>query len=165
MEIADNTIVEVACQKEEKKQCFIEQAKKQLEASKKKIDFIDIERLESSLNVRNYLVFFTMITGIYHERSVDDLTQLSNQMGIKNLLDREMNSLSRAEKIKVRCLASYLKKINCLVSKDILLDLEPAQKESIIGFLKKYFRREDCFCLLFESDYSDCEKVDKTYKI
>lgn len=182
LEIENTGIVEIVCENADKKKDLIElvtgtkvnsgvcvlediDTKHHLDEYKRKIDIIDIDRVDSTLNVRNYLVFYTMVTGIYSDKTMDELTQLFYQMGIEDLVDKPLNDLNKAEKIKIRCLASYLKKINCLVGKDLLEDLEPWQKECVLSILKKYFGDNHCLCLLFESNSPEEKNVDAVFMI
>lgn len=168
LEIENNGIIEIVCENTDKKKDLIElitgtQVKRgvcvlgdvntehHLDEYRRKVDIIDVDRVDSTLNVRNYLVFYTMVTGVYYDKTIDELTQLFREIGIEDLLDKPLNDLNKVEKIRVRCLAAYMKQINCLVGKDMLEDLEPRQKESVISFLKKYFHKNECLCLLFEN--------------
>lgn len=182
LEIEDNGIVEIVCENPDKKKDLIElitgtQVKRgvcvlgnvntqhDLDEYKRKVDMIDIDRVDSTLNVKNYLVFYTMVTGVYHDETIEELTQLFYQIGIEDLLDKSLNDLNKVEKIKVRCLASYLKQINCLVGKDLLEDLEPKQKECVLSFLKECFRKKQCLCLLFENVRGYEKNMDAVFMI
>lgn len=122
-----------------------------LAAYRKKIDIIDMDRLESGLSVKNYLIFYAMVISVYGEDTLEKLEALFVRMEMGNLWDKPMNRLSKEEKIKVRCLAAHLKQIHCLVGKDLLEDLSSTQKERVIRFLNEIFGENHCFCVLFES--------------
>lgn len=116
----------------------------------KKIDVIDIAKIESNLTVKNYIVFYAMVTGVYHDKTIAELTSLLIQNEMGDVLDTVVNKLSNIEKIKVRGIAAYMKQINCLVGKEILDELEEMQRKEIMEFLEKNFVKNDCSCLLFE---------------
>ena len=134
LEIEDNGIIQIVCENADKKKDFIElvtgtrvekglcvlgdvDTKHHLKEYKKKVDLIDIEKVDSTLNVKNYLVFYTMVTGVYHNQTIEEMTQLFQRIDMEKILDKTLNDLSRLEKIKVRCLAAYLKQINCSLIK------------------------------------------------
>lgn len=182
LEIEDSGIVEIICKNVEKKKdlidlisgaqvtsgtCILEDVNtnQHLSEYKKIVDIIDLDRVDSTLSVRNYLVFFTMITGVYCDRTLDELTQLFVQNGIEDLLDKTLNELNREEKIKVRCLAAYIKGIRCLVGKELLENMEKKQRECMISFLKKYFCENQCLCILFENIYLQEHGIDATFVI
>lgn len=117
----------------------------------KKVDTIDLKKLNSTLTVKDYVVFYAMITGIYNDRTIEELTSLLTQNHMGHLLHTPVNALSNIEKIKVRCIAAYLKQISCIVGKDLLSELDPMQKVAFYGFLEEYFIKNNCLCLLIDS--------------
>lgn len=125
--------------------------KEHLKEYKKMVDVIDIEKIDSTLTVKNYIVFYAMVTGIYSDKTIDKLTELLLQNGMENVLDMPVNALSDMEKIKVRCLAAYMKHISCLVGKGLLDCLEQMQKDTFYDFLREYFIQNQCMCLLFDN--------------
>lgn len=125
--------------------------KEHLREYKKMVDVIDIEKIDSTLTVKNYIVFYAMITGIYSDKTIDKLTELLLQNGMESVLDMPVNALSNMEKIKVRCLAAYMKHISCLVGKGLLDCLEKMQKDTFYAFLSEYFVQNQCMCLLFDN--------------
>lgn len=183
LEIENNGIIQIVCENADKKKDLIElvtgiqvergvcvlgevDTKNHLKEYKRKVDLIDIDKVNSTLNVKNYLVFYTMVTGVYHNQTIDEMTQLFHRIDMEDILDKPLNDLSRMEKIKVRCLAAYMKQITCLVGKDILEDLELKQKENIISFLGEYFRKNHCLCLLIENHQLQTEEnVDAVFVI
>lgn len=126
--------------------------KEHLKEYKKMVDIIDIEKIDSTLSVKNYIVFYTMITGIYSDKTIDKLTELLLQNEMENMLDMPVNALSNMEKIKVRCMAAYMKHISCLVGKGLLDCLEQIQEETFYVFLREYFIQNQCLCLLFDDE-------------
>ncbi len=183
LEMENNGIVEIVCENEEKRRDLMElvtgtqvergvcvlgdvDTKHQLKEYKKKVDMVDPDKVDSTLSVQNYLVFYAMVTGAYHNETIEEMTQLFQTIGLEELLDKPINDISRIEKIKVRCLAAYMKRITCLVGKNLLDELEPEQKENIISFLGEYFRKNQCLCLLFENQkWQIKEKVDEVFVI
>ena len=125
--------------------------KEHLKEYKKKVDVIDLDKVDSDLTVKNYLVFYAMVTGIYHEEIVDNLKALLRRNDMGEILDTPVNKLNNIEKIKVRCLAAYMKHISCLVGKGLLDGLEQVQRETFYAFLKEYFTRNQCLCVLFDN--------------
>lgn len=183
LEMEDRGIIQIVCENVDKKKDFIElvtgtrvekglcvlgdvDTKHHLKEYKKKVDLVDIEKVNSTLNVKSYLVFYTMVTGVYHNQTIEEMTQLFQRIDMEKILDKTLNDLSRLEKIKVRCLAAYLKQITCLIGKDLLEDLEPEQKQNVISFLEEYFRKKHCLCLLVEKHQIQAEEnVDAVFKI
>ncbi len=181
LDMEDDGIVNIVCNNAEQKQALIElvsglQVKQgvcvlkdmdtihHLNEYKKKVDVIDIDKVDSTLSVKNYLVFYTMVTGVYRDKTIEEFTQLCEQSGLKDLLDKPINDLDKQDKIKVRCFAAYLKKIDCLVGKDLFVDLECRQKDNILSFISEYFRKKHCLCLLFESSrLQTAESIDAVY--
>lgn len=167
LELANDGIVEIVCEDEDKKKDLIElisgmqvehgscrmgdiATDTHLKEYKKMVDLIDMDRVESTLSVKDYLVFYAMVKGIYEDGMSEAFTELLRQMDMPDVVEKQLNTLSRLEKIKVRAVASYLKKVNCLVCKDVLEELEFTQQRNVISFLKDYFCRKHCLCLLFE---------------
>lgn len=167
LELANDGIVEIVCEDEEKKKDLIElicgmqvehgvcrlgdiDTDTHLKEYKKMVDLIDMDRVESTLSVKDYLVFYAMVKGIYEDGMAEAFTELFCQVDMPDVVEKPLNSLSRLEKIKVRAVASYLKQVNCLVCKDVLEELEITQQGNVISFLKNYFCRKQCLCLLFE---------------
>lgn len=124
---------------------------KSLEEYKRKIDFIDMERVNSHLSVKNYLTFFMMVTGIYRDETVKKLEKVFKEAGLFSIMEVSLNELQLVDKIKVRCLAAYLKGIECLVGNDLLEHLERKEKEEVVSFINRFFGRENCICLLLET--------------
>ncbi len=120
------------------------------EEYKKRVDMIDPDKIVSTLNVRNYIIFYAMVTGVYHDNTSEELTALFGQIGMQELLEKPVNELSREDRIKIRCMASRLKNVKCLVGKDMLEDLEPGQIDEMLQFLGKHICDRKCVCLLFE---------------
>lgn len=129
------------------------------------VDVIDMEKIDSTLTVKNYVVFYAMITGIYSDKTIDKLTELLLQNEMEDVLDSPVNSLSNIEKIKVRCLAAYMKHISCLVGKGLLDGLEQMQKETFYAFLREYFIQNQCICLLFDNMQGQENEFSKVIKI
>lgn len=137
--------------------------KEHLKEYRKKVDVIDIDKVDSTLTVRNYLIFYAMITGIYSDKTLDKLTELLMQNNMGDILDTPVNKLNHMEKIKVRCLAAYMKHISCLVGKGLLDGLEKMQKETFYAFLKEYFIQNQCLCLLFDNMQHQENEFDKVF--
>lgn len=138
-------IVHITCNDMDKRNNLIS-----LVGKKKKIDIIDIEKINSNLTVKDYIVFYTMVTSVYHDNTIDELTSLFIQNEMEYMLDTMVNALSHIEKIKIRCIAAYMKQINCLVGKGLLDELEQNQKEEFVKFLEENFVKNYCLCLLFD---------------
>lgn len=133
--------------------------KADLEQYKKKVDMIDLKKVNSTLTVKDYIVFYAMVTGIYHEKTIEELNSLLMKNQMEHLLDTPVNALSNIEKIKVRCIAAYMKQVNCLVGEDLLSELDWLQKEAFYEFLEEYFIKEHCLCVLFDNmQEEECEK-------
>lgn len=125
---------------------------------KKIVDFIDTEKVESTLSVKDYLVFYLMVKGIYKDGIAEEFVQLFEQLGMGDVPEKTLSTLSKVEKIIVRAVAAYLKKVNCLVCKDLLGVLEPEQQKRIISFLEQYFGKNHCLCILFEKEQAMAEE-------
>ncbi len=180
LELENDGVVNIVCNNAEQKQDLIElitgtrvqqgicvlgdfDSTHQLSEYKKKVDVVDVEKVDSTLSVKNYLIFYTMVTSVYRDNTIAQFTQLLRRMEMDALLSKPINDLEKAEKIKVRCLAAYLKNIDCLVGKDLMEDLEQRQKENIISFLREYFSKNHCLCLLFENSRLQEEDIDSVY--
>lgn len=168
METAPGGIVYVFCPKEEKQKeliallsgkktdqgvCILDgmNSKEHLGEYRKKIDVIDRSKIVSTLTVQKYLIFYTMVTGIYGEETQRNITSMLKENGMEQEKNQVVNELKDLEKIKVRCIASRLKKIRCLVGKNLLDELNEEQRENLSFFLKKNFLQEQCLCLLVDS--------------
>lgn len=132
---------------------------------KKKVDTIDLDRVDSTLNVKNYLVFYSMVTGIYHERTEEEIRDLFQRIHIEDLLHQPLNSLSKEDKIKIRCLGAYMKHVDCLIGKNLLDGLDTVQVELTIDFLKEHFCKNHCVCILFEGFGTCKENMDTVITI
>lgn len=125
--------------------------KAHLEEYKKKVDVIDIEKIESTLKVKDYIVFYAMVTDIYSEDFAEKLKTVLIENDMEYVWNTKVNELSNIEKIKVRCIAAYLKQVRCLVGKNLLNGLDQIQRETFYAFLKEYFIKSHCLCLLFDN--------------
>lgn len=140
--------------------------KEHLKEYKKKVDIIDIEKIDSTLPVKDYMVFYTMVTGIYTDKTIDEITALLIENEMKHVWNMAVNELSIIEKIKVRCIAAYMKEISCLVGKSLLDGMDPIQREKFYAFLKEYFIKKHCLCLLFDNmKQQEKEEIDHTLVI
>mgnify|MGYP000266793289 FL=1 len=92
-----------------------------------------------------------MVMGVYENDTIQEFTTLFQQIGMDRILDKPINELNKLEKIKVRSIAAYVKKSECLVGKDLLGEFNVEQQEDIITFFEKYLKKSQCLCLLFES--------------
>ena len=52
----------------------------------KKVDVIDIDKIDSDLCVRNYLVFYTMVMGVYENDTIQEFTTLFQQIGMDRII-------------------------------------------------------------------------------
>lgn len=178
IEIDEGGIFHVICEDAEKREnlisliggmqknggiCILDgvDTREQLNEYKKKIDVVDIDKVDSTLTVKNYIVFYAMVTGIYSDKTIDKLTELLTQNEMENVLDTPVNELSNIEKVIVRCLAAYMKHISCLIGKGLLDGLNPIQKEVFFTFLEQYFMKEHCLCLLFDSRHHKEDKINR----
>lgn len=139
--------------------------KEHLKEYKKKIDVVDLDRVDSTLTVKNYIMFYAMVTGIYSDKTVDILTELLAQNEMENVMDTPVNKLGNIEKVIVRCMAAYMKHISCLVGKGLLDGLNRVQQEEFYTFLKQYFIPEHCLCLLFDSGQHSADSGDEIFLI
>jgi len=168
LEFTNDGIVEILCDNPKQKKDLIEliagiepkngvsildnmDTLKTPEKYKKNVDIIDPDKIVSTLNVKNYIIFFTMVTGVYHDEIKQELIELFGQIGLQELLDKTVNELSREERIKVRCIASRLKKVKCLIGKDIMEDMNSEQIDKMLRFLRQHICNKKCLCLLFEN--------------
>ena len=126
---------------------------------KKKIDYIDPQKIDSNMSVQKYLVFFAMLCGVYSEDTVDKVAKQLKKIKMAEKLDEIVNHLSRQEKILVRSIAASLKEVDLLVADQILLEGQKEENRRLVSFLKENFVNQDCLCILVE----DKEKpVDET---
>lgn len=126
---------------------------------KKKIDYIDPQKIDSNMSVQKYLVFFAMLCGVYSEDTVDKVAKQLKKIKMEEKLDEIVNHLSRQEKILVRSIAASLKEVDLLVADQILLEGQKEENRRLVSFLKENFVNQDCLCILVE----DKEKpVDET---
>ena len=129
----------------------------QLNEYRKKIDVVDLNKISSTLTVKNYIVFYSMITNIYSNDTIKELEKLLLENNKDEIVDTPINQLNNIDKIIVRCLLSHMKHINCLLGKNLLDNLSQPQKDIFITFLNEYFTKNHCLCLLFD------EKQHKEY--
>jgi len=162
LDLEDSGIIQIVCDNLEKKRALIDLL---TGMQVRKVDLIDLQKVDSTLTVKNYITFYTMVKGDFHETTTEEVIQLLKQAQIENLLDRTVNDLTKEEKIKIRCLASYMREITCLVGKDLLETLEWRQRDEVLLFLKKFFGNKQCLCLLFEKEEMCKNKVDSVLVI
>ncbi len=129
---------------------------------RKKVDIIDIEKVDSTLTVQEYITFYAMVIGIYSKDTIEEMKALLVENGLGHTCNISINKLNNLEKIKVRCIAAYMKQISCLVGKGLLDGLDKGQRELFIIFLTKYFVKDRCLCLLFDHmEQQELEEFDK----
>ncbi len=122
---------------------------------KKMVDLIDLNRVESSLSVKNYLIFYTMVVGIYHDKTAEELVTLFSEIDMEDFLEKSVNDLNNEDRIRIRCIAAYLRKVKCLIGKDLLAQLEAWQIDNVLSFLKKIIVDKSGTCILLE-DLARC---------
>ena len=127
LDINNKGIIYIVCKNAEQKQALMDLVIHYFKKHNKKVDVIDIDKIDSDLCVRNYLVFYTMVMGVYENDTIQEFTTLFQQIGMDRILDKPINELNKLEKIKVE------------------------QQEDIITFFEKYLKKSQCLCLLFES--------------
>lgn len=108
-----------------------------MKAYKKKMDYIDPQKIDSDLSVKKYLVFFSMVSGVYGEDTVEKITKLLQQIDLEEKLDASVNDLSRQEKILVRSIAASLKEVDLLVADRVLVEGKKEENKQLVSFLKK----------------------------
>lgn len=124
----------------------------------KKIDYIDPESIDSALKVRDFLIFYAMISQNYNasvfEKQIHEFCKLCKE----DIMDKCVNELSRQDQIVVRCMIAYMRKVKILFGKDFLKQVTKEEREKLTTFLKKYFVDNSSYCILLE----DSKNVLKT---
>ena len=126
-------------------------SKEHVSEYRKKIDVVDMNKINSSLTLKNYVIFYSMISGTYSNETVNILTALLIQNNMIDMIDTPINELNNLDKIIARCLGSYMRHVSCLVGKSLLDELTQIQKDIFYTFLQQYFSKNHCLCLLFDS--------------
>ena len=65
LDINNKGIIYIVCKNAEQKQALMDLVIHYFKKHNKKVDVIDIDKIDSDLCVRNYLVFYTMVMGVY----------------------------------------------------------------------------------------------------
>lgn len=125
---------------------------------KRKVDFIDPKEIDSELTVKEYLIFYTMVSGYYHEGTLEELAKVFLDLHKQEIMSKKVNELARQDQVLVRCITSLFKNLSLLVSKD-LLDGQLDDNIEILEFLEKYFVKKSCYCILFEDSIESTENV------
>lgn len=124
-------------------------------AYKKKVDFVNPKDIDSELTVKQYLTFYTMVSGSYHDGTTEELIKVFTELHKEQIINKKVNELSQKDRIIVRCIAAYLRNIKLLLSKNLLAYRTEEEKGEILEFLQKYFVKKSCYCILFE-DNKEC---------
>lgn len=117
-----------------------------------KIDVVDISKLDSSLTAKDYFVFYAMLSGIYSQELVNRFNDLLVQLELQHITNACLSTLSKVERIIVRCLASYLKNTDCFLGVDLLTGMNKLEQKKLIDFLQFFLVEQGCICLLLESE-------------
>ena len=120
----------------------------------KKIDYIDPERIDSALKVRDYLIFYSMISKNYNVGILEEQLAEFCKFRQEDIMDKYMNEISNQDKIAIRCLISYMRRVKILFGKNFLKQGTDEEKEWLTMFLKKYFVENSSYCILFEDNKS-----------
>ena len=176
MKIEGEKVVVFICADEERKEAMIEllsgksitagecplnhvNIRKSIEDYKKKVDYINPKGISSELTVRNYLIFYGMVSGVYYEGMIDEFSELLAELEMEEVLDKKVSELSRQEQILVRCIAARLKKVELLLGNHILENKTADEQKQLLNFLDRYFIKKSCMCILFENQKEDVDKV------
>lgn len=117
---------------------------------KKNVDFINTEAIDSELTVKDYLIFYTMVSANYHKDILEEVTKLFYEIHKEDIMDKKINELSEQNRIIVRCVAAHLKNVKLLLGKNLLEIKTEEEKKELLEFLQKYFVENSCYCILFE---------------
>lgn len=176
MKIEGEKVVVFICADEERKEAMIEllsgksitagectlnhiNIRKNIKDYKKKVDYINPKGISSELTVRNYLIFYGMVSGVYYEGMIDEFSELLAELEMEEVLDKKVSELSRQEQILVRCIAARLKKVELLLGNHILENKTADEQKQLLNFLDQYFIKKSCMCILFENQKEDVDKV------
>ena len=169
LELADSGIVQIVCENANQEAALIAlitgtqveegrcqlgdtDTRYQLKQYKRKVDMIDMDRLDSTLDVKRYLAFYAMVAGIYDESVQEEIDKQLVGEGLEYLSELALNEIGPLNKIKVRAVASCLKHIQCLVGRDLLTELTREQQDVVLTFLKEHIVKKQGLCLLFEQE-------------
>ncbi|MBE5876675.1 MAG: hypothetical protein E7290_07280 [Lachnospiraceae bacterium] len=169
LELSDSGIVQIVCENAKQRAALIAlitgvqvedgicqlgdtSTRDQLKQYKRKVDMIDMDRLDSTLNVKRYLAFYAMVAGIYDESVQEEIDKQLVGEGLEHLSETALNEIEPLNKIKVRAVASSLKHIQCLVGRDLLTELTREQQDVVLTFLKEHIVKKQGLCLLFEQE-------------
>lgn len=117
---------------------------------KKVVDCVDPEEIDSDLSVRDYLLFYAMISNNYTPELAGEIDTLLRKCNRENILLKGVNELLAEEKIMVRCIASYIKGIKLLIGNCLLEKLDGGKREVLISFLNFLFSGQETYCVLLE---------------
>lgn len=126
---------------------------------KRKVDYINPREIISELTVRDYLVFFGMISGVYHEGMVEEILDMLVDVQMQGIMDRKVSELSDYEQIIVRCIASRLKKVEMLLANNIFETGTTEERKQLQSFLLKNFVENSCLCVLFENNRENIQNM------
>lgn len=153
-------ILVIVCGKKEYEQQLISLLTKSMEYEKhtddernlyqKKIDYIDPERIDSALKVRDFLIFYAMVSQNYNECIFEKQIHEFCKLCKEDIMEKSVNELSRQDKIVVRCMIAYMRKVKILFGKDFLKEVTKEERERLTIFLKKYFVDNSSRCILLE---------------
>lgn len=116
------------------------------------------DRLNSSLSVIDYIVFFCMVSGNYDENTMWKINRVLKELGLFKIKKESMNKLPKEKQIKIRCIAAYLKEVKLLICDDIMKDISADERQNIYLLLKNYFVKRECVCLLISNDSDSIKK-------
>ncbi|MBQ2799810.1 MAG: hypothetical protein IJF03_00295 [Lachnospiraceae bacterium] len=132
---------------------------KSIKEYKKKVDCINPKEISSQLTVRNYLIFYGMVSDIYSEKLVEEFSDIFKALQMEEVLDKKVDELSCFERILVRCVAARLKKVELLLGNHILENKTAEEQIQLLNFLKQYFVKNSCKCILFENEKENIDRI------
>ena len=64
-------------------------------AYKKKVDFVNPKDIDSELTVKQYLTFYTMVSGSYHDGTTEELIKVFTELHKEQIINKKVNELSQ----------------------------------------------------------------------
>ncbi len=132
---------------------------KNIKEYKKKVDCINPKEISSQLTVRNYLIFYGMVSGVYSEKLVEEFSDIFKALQMEEVLDKKVDELSCFERILVRCVAARLKRVELLLGNHILANRTAEEQIQLLNFLEQYFVKNSCKCVLFECEKENIDRM------
>lgn len=127
-------------------------------AFKRRLEIIPNEKIESTLNSKEYVYMYCMLRQGFNRATEERLEELMQLFQIERLKEKTINELSLGQQVILRNIAAYLQGCKVIVFQNGIGFCTEREKELLIAFVR-FFLKKDGICLILSEDRAELEEV------